>query len=172
MGAGEQEAPGPRTAPALTVDTILRALPAFSASDRSKIMAALLELRTSTKEKDPSVLDLVHAALCAELTARGAAVRPLAALRRTTSYGTFSDGAKAVHAYVTDHMAPANRGELIKGLRLVMRTMLSTMDKKGWEVGLMSAALTLPRAPGMVDRAFPGYREARLLPCLLRAVRQ
>lgn len=109
----------------------------------------------------------VYAAL---VEAAGPACPPLHAARRSKHWPAFSRSAPALLAFAAE-FKPRNRAERRAALMICVEVFSDWLAERRIPVYWSTLASGLDKVPGLVDRAFPGYRASGMLPAILRSRR-
>jgi hypothetical protein len=96
---------------------------------------------------------------------------PFGVFKKSPLYPKYKDGIARILVYVRETMGAKNRVEERKCLLILFRMLSRWMAGARIPLMLKSVVQQLDRVPALVDRQFPGYRAAGLLPALIKAQR-
>lgn len=103
------------------------------------------------------------------LKARGIDCPPPVVAAKLPHAKSLRGGCEVVKTFVDDVFNPRSRGARVKSYRILVDLVLAHLDRIGVPVSHSTLSKQLGKAPALVERAFPGYRAAGLLPAVLLA---
>lgn len=133
--------------------------------------ALFLQRRATTKSENAG--EEVYDQLREWLLGKGVGALPYQVFVRTSKrYPAFLEGAKELRAFAVQHLRARTQLERIAAYGLLLRAMDRRTQELAIPRSLASFLNLLPKAPGLLEREFPGYLESGLLPQLLHRRRQ
>lgn len=124
-------------------------------------------LGPKAEELPESEVDLLHSAIQSVIRA----CPPLGSARKTRVWSTFLKHAPGVIAYGKEFQ-PQNRAELKRAFMLCVKTLATYLREVGTPIHYATIVRNLPKIEAVMDRAFPDYRAAGLLPMVFRMKRR
>lgn len=93
-------------------------------------------------------------------------------LQKSKAYNLLCENTEYVITYAQLYFRPKNKIEKMKVSQILIDILIARVRKLKLTITPLVVAQQLRNLPSMVDIAFPGYREGRLLPVLIHASKQ
>lgn len=130
---------------------------------------ALLPLRASGGQSNgDDDAFLLWDALASRARAAGCDVAPWGVARKLPGAGAYSAAARDVGAWLVRYMGPLPRHARAAAIAVCASCLIDWMRARNIPVVTKTLQSLVPRIPGLMDRAFPGYAEAGLLRTIIR----
>jgi hypothetical protein len=112
--------------------------------------------------------DLVVTELEAVLAGRGFRKLPLPVLLKSSAGKFFRRGVKTTMVYIRESFKPTCKAEVVKVVRLILRCIVRDLNRRSIPVCPKTICQGLERVQTVVERSYPGYATAGLLPVVLK----
>jgi len=111
-----------------------------------------------------------YAVMCDVLTEHGCySPIPYGTFKRLPQYKAFREAVPVVTSYVRQYLKPANRLEERKAYNVLLAMVCRWLKTVEIPRTVKTCVENLEKIPSLVEVRFPGYREAGMLPAILRA---
>jgi hypothetical protein len=165
-----------------SVDEVKRALTKMDVGELKQVMAAAQVIhdakhaRQSTETQESRAATEIHAAMDLAFTTRlGTGVAPLHVIKKGASSALFTAAVQRIENMVKRSTMPesiASGPDRIALYRTIVELMIEDLQRINVPVSLKTVLqVSVPQLEGIVDRAFPGYAQSRLLGILVVAGR-
>lgn len=93
---------------------------------------------------------------------------PLTVLLKSGAGKAFCQGVPLFMDFIRSEFGPARQVQTVKVVRVLLRCIATDLTRRSVPVCPRTVSQGLARVAAVVDKSFPGYREAGLLPFLLK----
>lgn len=158
-----------------SLENVLDALPRMTQKELRELNARTSMLLTGAtaapgkrERLDVSGMKDTYTVLADELKKWGANPVPYVALARGKMFPVFRDAVPLLQEYVTTNMKPKNEGVRRRAVRIILGLVVQHVHAHcRAPLSTVTALRALPNFGAIIERQFPGYAEAGLLPIIL-----
>lgn len=93
---------------------------------------------------------------------------PLSVLMNSAAGKPFRQGVPLFMGFIREYFAPARKVQTVRIVRVLLGCIAQDLTRRSAPVCPRTVCQSLARVASIVDQSFPGYREAGLLPFLLK----